>query len=104
MTKINLLEDSNTEILKKRVQIVKDKIRPLEKHRGNHVTQFIDFVKHQHSELDKANATRLFKCIISTWDKTAPKMFVVDLLESFGEKVVENAQEEAENPAQTKIA
>ena len=102
MAKINLLEDSNTEILKKTVKENRARIKPLEPQRGQHFSQFVDFVKQSHPELKESQAIRLFKAITSTWEATAPKMFIVDLLDQFT-KFIEEKAKEAVDPDQTAI-
>ena len=101
MCKINLLKDSNTEILKKTVKLHRDKIKSYERNKGDHFAQFVDFVKLKQPELNETQATKLFKYIESTWTKQAPKMFIVDLLKKFSDKIVK--EYDVQDSAQIKI-
>ncbi len=100
MEKINILFDSNTTQLKKRVRNYKEEMSPYERNRGELVAKFTDFVTANHPKLTETQATELFKAIISTWQATAPKSFIVELLENFKRNVISNS--ETVDPAQIK--
>ncbi len=104
MTELELLEKSNTQILKDRVREYRGLIKPYEVNRGNHLSRFVDYVKRKRPTLDMEAATELFKAIISTWEGSAPKMFLVDHLEDFAQQILDFAREEMEqNPNQLTI-